>query len=77
MEILKSDMRWITLDRYSIERETPDQPVKVRAWLSVSAPGQPPETIRVRVDYEHSDIPSPNERDLGRRLVSLLGNRFS
>jgi hypothetical protein len=35
-----------------------------------------PAEMRVRVDYEHDDIPNPNEVDLGRRLFQLLRNRF-
>jgi hypothetical protein len=76
MEIIKSDARTVTLDRYSIEREASDEPVKVRAWLTVSTPGMKPAQMRLRVDYEYSDIPNPNEIDFARRLLQLLRSRF-
>ena len=76
MEIIKSDARTLTLDRYSIEREAAGQPVKVRAWLTISTPGMKPAQMRLRVDYEHNDIPNPNENDFARRLLQLLRNRF-
>ena len=38
MEIVKTDVRAVTLERYSIEREASGEPVTVRAELLVSTP---------------------------------------
>ena len=77
MEILKTDDRTITLESYSIERETSGEPVTIRAELQISTPTMRPETMRIRVKYQFDDIPTPNERQLGQRIVQLLGNRLA
>ena len=74
MEIVKTDTRSITLERFSIEREEPEKPVNIRAWLTVETPAQTPSVMRVRVDFENDDIPNPNEQTLGRRIVRLLAD---
>jgi hypothetical protein len=77
MEIYKSDVRTITLEGYSIERETPGEPTTVRAEFVVSAPTMTPSAMRVRVKYQVPDMPKPaNERDFGRQLLQLVGNQL-
>lgn len=77
MELFKSEARSITLERYSIERESSGQPAIVRAELLVSAPTMTPSSIRVRVKYEMPQMPAPaNEQDFGRRLLQLLRNQL-
>jgi len=77
MELVKTDARSITLESYSIEQEQSDGPVTIRAELLLSTPTQTPSSMRLRVKYEMADIPCPNQRDLGRRLIQLLANRLS
>lgn len=76
MEIVKSDVRTMTLDRFRIERGEIGGPVKIRAWLTVLTPSQDPSEMRIRVDYQYDDIPNQTERELGRRVVELLRNRL-
>lgn len=70
MEIVKTDVRIITLESYSIERETIGEPVTVRAELQISTPTMKPAVMRVRVKYQHDDFQNPNERDFARALPS-------
>jgi hypothetical protein len=77
MEIIKTDVRTITLESYSIERAASGEPVTIRAELQISTPTMKPETMRVRVRYQYEDIPNVDERDLGRRLLELLRNRLA
>jgi hypothetical protein len=76
MEILKTDVRTIMLERYSIEREASGEPLTVRAELQISTPDMDPQAVRIRVRYQYGDIPSANEREFGRRLLQLLRNRL-
>jgi hypothetical protein len=75
MEILKTPVQSITLESYSIEREASGEPVTIRAELQISTPTMTPETMRVRVKFQH-DFYFRNEADLGQRLLELLKNRF-
>jgi hypothetical protein len=76
MDIIKSDARTVTLERYSIKRSAAGAPVQVRAWLLLTMPSDIPSTMRLRVDYEYSDIPNPDEKKLGTRIVQLLARRL-
>jgi len=75
MEILKTDVQSITLETYSIEREASGQPVTIRAELQISTPTMTPETMRIRVRFQH-DFVFRNEADLGQKLLELLRIRF-
>jgi len=77
MEIIKSDARTISLERYAIRRDSSGQPVKIRAWLFVQTPAMTPAEMRIRVDYEYDDIPNSNEQQLGLRILELLGRRIA
>jgi hypothetical protein len=76
MEIVKSDVRTITLESYSIEREASGEPVTIRAELQIATPAMKPETMRLRVKYQFADLPNRDERDLARRLLELLRSRL-
>lgn len=76
MEIVKTDARTITLESYSIDRESSGGPVTVRAELLISTPTMNPKMMRVRVKYEYDGLPNMNERDLAQRLLTLLRNRL-
>ena len=75
MEILKTDVQSITLETYSIEREASGQPVTIRAELQISTATMTPETMRIRVRFQH-DFVFRNEADLGQKLLELLRIRF-
>lgn len=78
MEIYKSADRTISLDHYTVERCAVGYPVIVKARLIVSVPQMKPAEVRVDVEYEADDLPHhPSEQDFGRRLMHLIGNRFS
>ena len=77
MEIIKTDARTVSLERYAIERGAPGEPLRVRAWLLLTTPDQKPAAMRVRVDYECDDISYPKERDLGNQIVRLLARRLA
>ena len=75
MEILKTDVQTITLESYSIERETSGEPVTIRAELQISTPTMTPEMMRIRVKFQH-EFQYRNESDLGQKLLELLRIRF-
>ena len=73
IEIVKTDARTITLERYRIQTEDAGRPLKVRAWLLLTSPHDPAE-MRLRIDYQLNDLPS--QQELARRLVRDLSNRI-
>jgi hypothetical protein len=77
MEIFASDARTVTLDNFSIERHAVGAPVTVRAQLLVSTPTMRPAEMRIQAECEFDDIPNPNQRDLGRRLLELISMRVA
>ena len=76
MEIIKNEIRSITLERFAITRNALGKPTKVRAWLLVSTPTMAPSEMRLRVDFEYNDIPKPTEHLVGQLIVDWLSDRF-
>jgi hypothetical protein len=74
MELIKSDMRTVTLNRFSIEKAGPDDSVEIEARLTILVPSQTPDKIDLRVRYQSKDIPPQGHEHFGRRLLSLLSN---
>jgi hypothetical protein len=74
MELIKSDMRTVTLDRFSIEKAGQDDLVEIEARLTIVVPSQTPDKIDLRVRYQSKDIPLQGQEHFGRRLLSLLSN---
>jgi hypothetical protein len=77
VEILKSDMRSITLETFSIDRDEAEGPVTIRAEIQIEVPSREPPKVRLRVKYEAGDIPQLTEHQLGQHILGTLRTYLS